>query len=305
MDKAMKHKKGQHISGWLIIDKPTGIGSTPVVNQTRHLLDAQKNGHTGTLDPFASGVLPIAFGEATKLIPYVTNGDKEYEFTLRFGQATDTLDLTGNIIRQSDYIPTEDEISAVIPSFIGDITQIPPAYSAIKIQGERAYDLARKGAEVTIPPRQITIHQLRFLGFINDSDARFRCACSKGTYIRTLGADLAEKLGSCGHLTALRRTKCGNFSLQDTILLENLKNIEYVEERQKQLLPLLTCLCDITVIAVKEDEAVKLRQGQALSRPTSTEAPCSCEAAAVLNGQLIAMVRIEENNIFPIRVFNL
>lgn len=302
----MKHQKGQDISGWLIIDKPTGMGSTPVVNQTRRLFDAKKNGHTGTLDPFASGVLPIAFGEATKLISFVTDGDKEYEFTVEFGATTDTLDLTGEIIQSGGRLPSRQEIIDILPTFIGEIEQTPPAYSAIKIKGQRAYDLARQGIEVDMPKRLIQIYNLEFLDMPSESSARFRVACSKGTYVRTLGADVAEKLGTYGHLTALRRIKCGKFTIADTILLENLKKIEYVNERQKQLLPLMTCLCDITVIAVREEDAAKLRQGQGVSpKNYETKHLIGQEAAAVFNQQLVAMVRIEETRISPVRVFNL
>ena len=302
----MKHSKGDSIHGWLIIDKPLNIGSTTIVNQTRHLLNAQKNGHTGTLDPFATGVLPIAFGEATKLIPYVMDGDKEYEFTLEFGSTTDTLDLTGNIVATSDYIPAKQEILDIIPAFTGTISQTPPKYSALKIDGKRAYDLARSGAEFDIKPRPIKIHKLDFLDSPSPSSARFRVLCSKGTYVRTLGADIAKKLGSEGHLTALRRTKCANFSLSDTILLENLKNIEYIGERQKKLLPLLTSLCDITVLAVREEDAAKLKQGQGISPKNYAIADLiGQEAAATLNNNLVAMVRIDERKISPIRVFNL
>ena len=302
----MKHKKGQPVSGWLIIDKQEGIGSTDVVNQTRRLLDAQKNGHTGTLDPFATGVLPVAFGEATKLIPYVTDGDKEYEFTLKFGATTTTLDNTSPVTQTSDKIPTAQEILNILPAFIGTITQIPPAYSAIKINGERAYTLARKGESVDMKQREIQIYQLDFLGFIDDSQARFRVACSKGTYVRTLGSDIAKALETCGHLTALRRTKCAKFDLSHTILLENLKKIEYVEERRKKLLPLLTCLCDITVIAVQAEDAAKLRQGQSIS-PKSYEIGLLMgkDAVATLDDQPVALVRIDERKISPIRVFNL
>lgn len=301
----MRHKKGNDVNGWLVIDKPAGLGSTTVVNVTRHLFEAKKNGHTGTLDPFASGVLPIAFGEACKLIPYVTDGDKEYEFVLKFGAETDTLDLTGNIVAESKKIPTDDEIKAILPQFIGDIEQIPPKFSAIKINGERAYDLARKGQEVKMPKRIVTIYQLEFLERLSESEVKFRLACSKGTYVRTLGADLAKKLGSKGYLTALRRTKCGKFGIDDTILLEKLKNMEYVQERKKFLRPLLTCLCDITVIAVREEDAAKLRQGQAVSpKNYEVESIIGGEAAAVLDDDLVAIVRVEETRISPIRVFN-
>ena len=301
----MRHKKGNDINGWLVIDKQVGMGSTTVVNMTRHLFEAKKNGHTGTLDPFASGVLPIAFGEACKLIPYVTDGDKEYEFVLKFGAETDTLDLTGKIVSQGAKIPTDDEIKAVLPLFLGEIEQIPPKFSAIKINGERAYDLAREGKDVEMPKRIVTIYKLEFLGRLGESEAKFRVVCSKGTYVRTLGADLAKKLGSKGYLTELRRTKCGKFGIDDTILLENLKNMEYVQERKKFLRPLLTCLCDITVIAVREEDAAKLRQGQAVSpKHYEVENIIGGEAAAVSGDELVAIVRVEKTRISPIRVFN-
>ena len=300
----MKHHKGEKINGWLIIDKPVGMGSTQVVNQTRHLFNAVKNGHTGTLDPFASGVLPIAFGEATKLIPYVTDGKKEYEFTLKFGSTTDTLDLTGKLIATSSHLPTPQEIADILPSFIGDITQIPPAYSAIKINGERAYDLARAGQEIAMPSRQITIYDLQLLDILPDSQARFRVECSKGTYVRTLGADIAQSLNSCGHLTALRRTKCGKFSLADTILLDNLKKLDYSALTQL-LRPLLTCLCDITVIALSEDDADRLKQGQKLSLRGFLKLEHNIDAIGVWNDQPVALVRVGDKSISPIRVFNL
>lgn len=302
----MAKHKGDSIHGWLIIDKQEGIGSTDVVNQTRRLLNANKNGHAGTLDPFASGVLPIAFGEATKLIPYVTDGNKEYEFTLKFGSTTDTLDLTGQITHSDGKIPTKDEILNILPEFIGSITQIPPAYSAIKINGKRAYDLARKGQEVDIPERRIEIYKLELLSILSADEYRFRVLCSKGTYVRTLGADIAKKLGTFGHLTALKRTKCAKFDLSHTILLENLKNMDYIGSRQSQLLPLLTSLCDITVLAVREEDATKLRMGQKISPKAYTIANIiGQEVVAACNNEAVALVRIEETRISPIRVFNL
>ena len=302
----MKHSKGDNLNGWLIIDKPEGINSTTIVNQTRHLLNAKKNGHTGTLDPFASGVLPIAFGEATKLISYVMDGDKEYEFTLQFGSKTDTLDPTGSVTSTCTRIPTQQEIIDIIPKFIGTVNQVPPIYSAIKINGKRAYDLARNKKHFIMPSRTIKIHRLDVIDFPSTTSARFFVSCSKGTYIRTLGADIAKSLDSLGYLSSLRRTKCANFNLSNTILLENLKNIEYIGERQKKLLPLLTSLCDITVIAVKEEDASKLKQGQRISpRSYNISNLIGEDVAATLNDELVALVRIEENRISPIRVFNL
>lgn len=300
-----KVKKGEKISGWLIVDKPREMGSTQVVSLTRRLFHAQKNGHCGTLDPFATGVLPIAFGEATKLISYVSDGDKEYEFVLFFGEETDTLDTEGQVIAQSDVIPSEEQIKAVLPEFIGEIGQVPPAYSAIKIDGKRAYDLARQGKEVKIPERKVKIYSLDLLEMLTTRTARFRVCCSKGTYVRTLGADIARRLGSYGYLQELRRTKCGNFDLSQKILLENIKNLEYGENLMKSLLPVMTCLRDIAVIAVGEEEAKKLKQGQGLSpKKIDVKNLLGQTAAVVFENELVAMVRIDERKISPVRVFN-
>lgn len=301
----MKHKKGEEINGWLIVDKPRDMGSTDVVNLTRRLFNAKKNGHAGTLDPFATGVLPVAFGEATKLIPIVTDGRKEYEFIVQWGVATNTDDSEGEVTTRSDKFPTREEIMAVIPSFIGEIKQIPPVYSAIKINGERAYNLARKGEEIEMPERLITIYNLEFLENLAENQARFRVECSKGTYVRTLGHDMALKLGTVGHLRELRRTKCGNFSLEDTILLENIKKVVHSEDLKEFLLPLLTSLRDIAVIAVSEADAVKLKLGQGLS-PKNYDIHNleGKQALAVFEGKLSAIVRIDERKISPVRVFN-
>ena len=301
-----RHKKGNEVNGWLVIDKPRDMGSTDVVNFTRRLFNAKKNGHTGTLDPFATGVLPIAFGEATKLIPWVTDGAKEYEFIVQWGVSTDTGDTEGKIIAESKKIPTKDEILKIIPNFIGKIKQVPPAYSAIKIDGQRAYDLVRKGIEVDIPERIVEIYYLELLEELPGNQARFKVGCSKGTYIRTLGQDIALKLETLGYLQELRRTKCGNFTLDDKILLENLKNMEYGETLEKVLLPLVTCLRDIAVIAVGEAETAKLKNGQGLS-PKAFEVShlIGQTAAAMYQEQLVAIVRIDERRISPVRVFNL
>lgn len=300
----MGRKKGDNINGWLVIDKSEGLGSTQVVNQTRYLYNAKKNGHAGTLDPFASGVLPIAFGEATKLIPYVMQGEKEYEFILKFGVETDTLDLSGKVVDVTDVIPTKEQILEVLPLFKGEIIQVPPIYSAIKINGERAYDLARKGETADIKERKIYIYEIELCEMLPDNQARFRVKCSKGTYVRTLGADIAKKLGSRGHLTMLRRTKCGIFDLNGAILLENLKKMDYSEQTQL-LKPLLTCLCDITVIALSDGDADRLRKGQRLSKAVYGIEYSDREAVAVFDNQPVAVVRIEEKSISPIRVFNL
>ena len=302
----MKRTKHEDINGWLIIDKPQGMGSTDVVNVTRKLLNANKNGHAGTLDPFATGVLPIAFGEATKLIPFVTDGKKEYEFVLSFGASTNTDDVEGEVISESDVIPNKEQILSVLPQFIGKITQVPPMYSAIKINGKRAYALARAGKEVNIPPREVEIYYLELLEQINQKSFRFKVGCSKGTYVRTLGKDIALKLGTVGHLTELRRTKCAIFSLADTILLENVKNMVYEGKRRELLLPIETSLRDIAVIAVSQEDAAKLKQGQKISpKPYDTSNFIGGLAAAMCLDCLVAVVNVEQSKISPVRVFNL
>ena len=299
----MKHKHGDDVNGWLIIDKPKDMGSTQIVGKTRYLLQAKKNGHTGTLDPFATGILPIAFGEATKLVPFVTDGDKEYEFVIKWGEQTSTDDTEGEVIARADKIPTRAEILAVLPQFIGKITQVPPMYSAIKINGQQAYKLARKGQSVEMPARQIEIYGLELLEEYADS-AKFKVQCSKGTYVRTLGKDIAEKLGTLGHLIELRRTKCGNFDLKSKILLDSLEKIEYVEERRKLLLPLETSLRDIAEIAVSAEDARKLSVGQGLSPKNYADLSVGNLVAAMFHNCLIALLRVDEHKLSPIRVFN-
>ncbi len=303
---AMKRTKHKNINGWLIIDKPKDMGSTDVVNLTRRLLDANKNGHCGTLDPFATGVLPIAFGEATKLIPFVINGAKEYEFVLKFGFDTSTDDIEGEPVHTNGLIPELKQILDILPSFVGQIEQTPPLYSAIKINGQRAYKLARQGQNIEIPARKVTIYDLQFIEALSQNRFRFRVCCSKGTYVRTLGKDIALKLNTFGHLTELRRTKCSNFLLQDTILLENLKKMVYEGDEQDFLLPIETALRDIAVLAVSAEDAVKLRHGQKLSASFYQMLDHQGETFAAFDQNcLTALVRIENKAIVPIRVFNI
>lgn len=300
-----RNRKGDEINGWLVIDKSRDMGSTDVVNFTRRMFNAKKNGHTGTLDPFATGVLPIAFGEATKLIPFVTDGKKEYEFIVQWGVATSTCDTEGEVVGVSEKIPNKEEILAIIPSFLGEIEQVPPMYSAIKIDGQRAYDLARKGEVVDMPSRIIEIYGLELIEELPNNQAKFRVECSKGTYVRTLGQDIALKLGTVGHLQELRRTKCGNFNLNDVIKLETLKNMVHIGESKEFLLPIETSLRDIAVIAVSEADAAKLKLGQGLSpKAYDVESLQDREVVVSCDGSLVAIVRISDRKIAPVRVFN-
>lgn len=254
--------------GWIILNKPYGLGSTQAVGAVKRCLREAglpkiKIGHGGTLDPLADGVLPIALGEATKLAGRMLDSDKVYDFTLRFGVQTDTLDAEGQEVASSDVRPTLDEITAVIPDFIGPIEQMPPAFSALKVDGKRAYDLARAGEEVVLKTRPITIHSLRLLAQDEDS-ATFSAAVSKGTYIRSLARDIALSLGTVGHVTMLRRTKAGPFALDSAISLDKLQEAARERDIAQCVLPLTTGLDDIPALPVTPAEAGALRQGRML-----------------------------------------
>jgi tRNA pseudouridine55 synthase len=260
------------VNGWLIIDKPVGPGSTQVVSAVKRALRSGgypkvKVGHGGTLDPLASGVLPVALGEATKLSGRMLDADKAYAFTIRFGAQTDTLDLEGAVIATSDVRPTRDALAAVLPRFTGPIEQVPPAYSALKVDGRRAYDLARAGEEVVLATRAVTIHSLAVTALAEGDaleEATFACTVSKGTYIRSLARDIALALGTVGHVTMLRRTKAGPFGLEPAISLDNLADLGQAHSLEQALLPLTAGLDDIPALSVTPDQAQALREGRKL-----------------------------------------
>ena len=256
------------IHGWLILDKPIGLGSTQAVSAVKRALRTggygkAKVGHGGTLDPLATGVLPIALGEATKLSGRMLDADKAYDFTIQFGTQTDTLDGEGKVVAESDVRPTLAAVEAVLPRFTGPISQIPPAFSALKVDGKRAYDLARAGEEVELASRNVTIHALEPLGSTGDS-VTLSARVSKGTYIRSLARDIAHALGTVGHVTMLRRTKAGPFTLESAISLDILDQAAKDARLQELLLPLTAGLDDIPVLAVSPDQAQALRQGRRL-----------------------------------------
>lgn len=256
------------LHGWLNIDKPLGMSSGQVVAACKRILRGTlpkgwKIGHGGTLDPLATGVLPVALGEATKLTGYILDATKGYDFTLRFGEARATDDGEGEIIATSDVIPDEAAIRAVLPRFTGEIEQVPPVYSALKVDGARAYALARAGETVELKPRRVTIHRIDFLG-ASGTEARFSVLCSKGTYIRSLARDIAQSLGTVGHVSVLRRTKAGPFDLQTAIPLDNLELLVQDQHPEQALLPVTAGLDDIPALAVDPREALLLRQGQRL-----------------------------------------
>jgi tRNA pseudouridine55 synthase len=299
-----RRKKGDKVDGWVVLDKPVGLGSTPAVGKVRRLFGAQKAGHGGTLDPLASGVLPIALGEATKTVPFVMDGRKEYRFTLRFGEARATEDAEGEVTATSEVRPDDAAIAVSLPAFIGEITQMPPAFSALKIDGKRAYDLARAGETVELKPRQVLIERLEFTGRPDRDHADFVVQCGKGTYIRSLGRDLALALGTVGHLSMLRRTVVGPFREEGSISLSKLEALGHIPALLGALAPVATALDDIPALAMTEAQADRLRQGQPVLL-TRDAPPSGALVRAEQDGRLVALVRSDGVSLQPVRVFNL
>ena len=299
-----RRKKGDKIDGWVVLDKPVGLGSTQAVGKVRRLFGAQKAGHGGTLDPLASGILPIALGEATKTVPFIMDARKEYRFTLRFGEARSTEDAEGEVTATSEVRPDDAAIASALPAFTGEITQMPPAFSALKIDGKRAYDLARAGEAVELKPRQVLIERLEFTGRPDRDHADFVVQCGKGTYIRSLGRDLALALGTVGHLSMLRRTVVGPFREEGSISLSKLEALGHIPALLGALAPVATALDDIPALALTEAQADRLRQGQPVI--LTRDAPLSgALVRAELDGRLVALARSDGVSLQPVRVFNL
>ena len=294
----MSEKKD--ITGWLVLDKPLGMSSAQAVGKVKHLLHPKKIGHAGTLDPLASGVLPLALGKATRTVSYVMDGHKKYRFEITFGKATTTDDAEGEIIKTSSKLPTEEEIRQILPQFTGKITQTPPIYSALKVNGKRAYELARQGEDFHLNEREIEIFDLTFIETASPDKVILEASCSKGTYIRSLGRDIAEKLGSVGHISYLRRIKCGKFEEKDAISLEKLEKIIYGENQEQFLIPIETVLSDILELAVSRKEALALSQGQVLKNRSNLK---NGFYKALFEGMLIAFVDVDTDNIRPTKVF--
>jgi len=302
-----RRKKGKAIHGWVVLDKPVGMTSTQAVGAVRRLYDARKAGHAGTLDPLATGVLPIALGEATKTVPYAVDGTKHYRFTVRWGEATDTDDAEGEIVATSDVRPAREVIAALLPSFTGEILQTPPVYSAIKVDGARAYDLAREGETVELEPRPVHIESLVLLDMPAPDTAVLEARCGKGTYVRALARDMGRALGCLGHLTALRRTVVSPFDEAQAVTLEALEAAarEGGEEALlRLLLPIEAALQDLAELSVGQNDAARLLRGQTVlirgrDAPTSTG-----PTYATCKGHLIAVGRIEKGELHPTRVFN-
>ncbi len=298
-----RRRRGRAVSGWVVLDKPEGMTSTRAVGAVRRLFDAAKAGHAGTLDPLASGLLPIALGEATKLAGRLMDSPKCYAFTVRWGEARDTDDAEGEIVATSDRRPKRADIRALLPDFLGDIEQRPPVYSAIKVQGERAYDLARSGRPVELRPRRVRIDRFELLEHDGgDCDhASFEVDCGKGAYIRGLARDLGARLGCFGHVVKLRRARVGPFDQSDAIFLDKLEDLRHKGALDETLFPIEAALDDIPALVVTETEAARLRNGQAVRVP-STKAGTVCVMA---DGRPVALAEVEGGEVRPVRVFNL
>ena len=306
-----RRRSGKPINGWVILDKPVDMTSTAAVGAVRRIFDAQKAGHAGTLDPLATGVLPIALGEATKTLPYVVDTEKRYQFTLHWGVATSTDDREGDIIETCERRPSEVEIRDMLPQFIGEIMQVPPIYSAIKVNGQRAYDLARDGEEVELDARPIFIDAFDLVGIEDADHAVFTVVSGKGAYMRGLARDLAGALGTVGHIASLRRNAVGPFQETDAISLDELGSFGQSPAASGGLRPVETPLDDIPALALTEQEANRLRNGQAVSliRKTDLERISAFEdgetVLAMATGKPVALTRYAAGEVRPVRVLNI
>ena len=298
-----RRRKGRDVSGWLIVDKPAGLTSTAVVNKVRWAFDAKKAGHAGTLDPEATGVLAIALGEATKTVPYITDAMKAYRFTIRLGQATNTDDAEGEIIATSDLRPDDAEIRAALPAFTGDIMQIPPQFSAVKIDGERAYKRARDGEEMELAARPLFVEELALTARPDADHAVLEMVCGKGGYVRSVARDLGEALGCQAHVTALRRVWSGPFEADDAVKLHQIEALAKSPDLDAFLRPLEEGLADLPELRCTAEGASRLRNGNP-GMVIASEADYGDEAWASFEGRAVAVGIYRSGELHPSRVFN-
>ncbi len=308
-----RRKKGNPVHGWVILDKPLGMGSTQAVAKVRHLFQAQKAGHAGTLDPMATGILAIALGEATKTVPFAMDADKVYRFTARWGESRDSDDAEGAVTGTTDARPSREQIEAILPRFTGTLLQTPPAYSAVRVGGERAYDLARDGEEVVLEPRPVEVFEARLIAAERDT-AEFEILCGKGTYVRSWVRDIALGLGTLGHVAALRRTRLGGWEEKAAVALDTLTPFMHSPAAFAYLKPLSTALDGIPALAVSGPDTVRLRSGNPILIRANLFAKMTGIADGELQGQTVflkeedgspvALAEIAEGELRPFRVFN-
>jgi tRNA pseudouridine55 synthase len=311
-----RRRKGAAVHGWVIVDKPLGVTSTETVSMVRRVFDAQKAGHAGTLDPLASGILAVALGEATKTVSFAMEAEKTYRFTARWGEARDSDDAEGKVEATSDVRPPAAEIEALLPRFVGEISQVPPRFSAVKVGGERAYDIARDGEIPQLEPRPVTIHQVRLLDQPDPDHADFEMRCGKGAYVRAWVRDFALALGTVGYVCALRRTAVGGFALADAIPLDKLKSFGHSPAAFEHLRPISTALDGIPALAVTGADAVRLRCGNSILMRAGLFARIKEEAhpdddlqgltvyLSSAAGEPVALAELSGGELRPFRVFN-
>lgn len=295
--------------GWLVLDKPAGMTSTEAVARAKRLFDAAKAGHAGTLDPLATGLLPIAFGEATKTVPYVVDGAKSYRFTVRWGIETDTDDAEGRPLRESAARPRREEVEAALDRFRGEILQVPPQFSAVKVEGGRAYDLAREGEAFELAARPVRIDRLEIVDCPDADHCVLEADCGKGTYVRALARDLGRQLGVFGHVAALRRTRVGPFGEENTISLDKLESLGHSAggcgDCATVLMPVEAALDDIPALSVSGSDAAKLKRGQAVLLRGRDAPILKGPVYATSRGMLVALGEVRHGELLPTRVFNL
>jgi len=305
-----QRREKRDVHGWVVLDKPVGMTSTHAVSVVKRLFTAKRAGHAGTLDPLASGLLPIALGEATKTVPFVMDGRKTYAFTVRWGEERDTDDAEGRVVTSSNARPTPDDVRALLPRFTGTIAQVPPRYSAIKIDGERAYDLAREGRVVELESRPVEIHRVELVDMPDADHSLLTAQCGKGTYVRALARDLGRLLGCFGHVSALRRTIVGPFGEPHMIPLERLDSLCHRAAAGEGnladlLLPVETALDDIPALAVSRADAARLQRGQAVLLRGRDAPVIRGPVSVTVSGHLVALAEVDRGEIVPKRVFNL
>ena len=298
-----RRRKGRDISGWLVVDKPAGLTSTAVVNKVRWALEAKKAGHAGTLDPDATGVLAVALGEATKTVPYVTDALKAYEFEIRLGQATNTDDAEGEVIAQSDLRPTEDDIKDALSAFIGDIEQVPPQFSAVKVDGERAYKRARDGEEMTLAARPLYVDSLLLIDRPDTDHVLLEMVCGKGGYVRSIARDLGAALGCLAHVRTLRRVWSGPFDAENALDLETIETLARTPELDAHVQPLEIALSDMPEVKATAEGAVRLRNGNpGMVLASGIEYGETCWAS--FEERALAIGRYKSGELHPARVIN-
>lgn len=303
-----RKKRGKPVHGWVVLDKGVGTTSTQAVGAVRRAFDAQKAGHAGTLDPLATGILPIALGEATKTVPFAVDGDKAYRFSVRWGVETETDDTEGSVARTSDLRPTAAQITELLPRFHGAIQQVPPVYSAIKVEGNRAYDLARDGETVVLEARTVNINRLTLVEHNEDGTSTFEAECGKGTYVRAIARDLGRLIGCYGHVIALRRTRVGPFEEEHAVTIEKILAAQTSDDPaaiERLLTPVEAALQEIPELLVSQSDAASLQRGQPVLIRGRDAPIFSGPAYATSKGRLIALGELDKGALHPTRVFNL